>query len=170
MIGILTTVLALLFLAVLLAWALGFSTNRKSASWSGSIKLPSRLIRERISSREDFQFVGVEAPEFRSQFLRDRKILMLICLQQMRAVAIESFRIHRTAVSLQVSMKPAVELRLAGDYLTFLLLWELARSLVWISNPVAAQSLTARVYTAAEELSDAAKQLIATNHSLRTEI
>ena len=137
-------------------------------SWRGRNELPSRLIRERICSKEDLQFIGLEAPEFQRQFLRDRKILMLLCLQQMRAVTVEAVRIHRTAASVQASVKPTVELRLAGNYLAFLLLWESACILVWMTNPVVMQSVTARVFAAAAKLSYRAGHLVAANPSLGT--
>jgi hypothetical protein len=158
MMGPLTIALAFLFLALLLRLIL-WPAARSSGSGPQdfAVEFPSRLAGERICSEDDLRFIEGHAPELRSQYLRERKALMLIWLRNLRQAVASSVRSHRAAASVESSAKLTIELRLAAEYLSFLVLWQAASSLVWMTNPVTARFITSRVISVGEQLSLAAR-------------
>jgi hypothetical protein len=123
--------------------------------------LPSRLLGESICSRRDLEFVAMELPGLRQRFIRERKHLLLLWLQDLREAVVETVSFYRASVRASASVKATVELKIAVDYVAFLLLWEIARGLVWIQNPAAAQDIVWRLFEAAEQISIATGRLIA---------
>ena len=156
-----TIAIVLLFLVVLLAWILWPpATGSEHVRSSVSTERRSRLLGERLCSEEDLQFVALHAPELKSQFLRERKMLLLLWLQNVRHTTAKSVRAYRAAASVAPTVNPVVELRIAASYLSFLLLWEVARCMVWLTNPLTARFITVSVLRIAEELSLGAKQTV----------
>lgn len=118
-----------------------------------SFEFPSQLLGERICSRQDLDFVATEAHDLQQKFLRERKAVMFFWLKDVRNSVVQVVDFYRTAVRTSASVNPVVEIRLATNYVAFLLLWEIARGLVWIQNPVAAQRIISRVFGIADQLS-----------------
>ena len=125
-----------------------------------SFELPSRLLLERICSRQDLDFVATEAHDLQRKFLRERKAVMFLWLKNVRHSVVQVVDFYRAAVRTNASVNPVVEIRFAANYGAFLLLWEIARGLVWIQNPVAAQRIISRVFGIADQLSLAAGSLL----------
>ena len=125
-----------------------------------SFELPSRLLGERICSRQDLDFVATETPDLLQIFLRERRSVMFLWLKDVRNSVVQVVDFYRAAVRTSASVNPAVEIRLAVNYVAFLLLWEIARGLIWIQNPVVAQRIISRVFGIADQLSLATGGLI----------
>jgi hypothetical protein len=167
MMGFVTIALAILFLAILLRWILWPPTgNTNGPVHSGPVEFPSRIAGERICSKDDLRFVEQHTPELRSKYLRERRMLMLLWLRNLRQAVAESVRNYRVAVRTESSLKPAVELRLASEYFSFMVVWEIANFLVWTTNPVTAQFITSRVISIGEQVSLAAGLLSSEGPSL----
>jgi len=167
MIATLTIAVALLFLLVLLAWMLWPPAARSDNSGHNArIETYSRLIGDRICSEDDWQFIQLHAPELKSEFLRDRKDLLLNWLRNVRCATAESVRAYRTAVSVDAAVNPIVEIRIAASYTSFVVLCEVAHCIVWCSNPLAARSIIVRVRSIAEELSLGARQTVSKSPSM----
>ena len=92
-----------------------------------SIELSSRLLGGRICSRKDLDFVATEAHDLQKKFLRERKAVMFLWLQDVRNSVVQIMVFYRAAVRTSESVNPAVEIRLAANYVAFLILWEIAR-------------------------------------------
>ena len=118
-----------------------------------SFEFPSRLLGERICSKQDLDFVATEAHDLQQKFLRERKAVMFLWLREVRDTVKQVMGFYRAAIRTSASVQPVVEIRLAANYAAFLLFWEIARGLVWIQNPVVAQRIILRVFGIADQLS-----------------
>jgi hypothetical protein len=139
----------------LLAWLAARLNAAQDASRIARARVllvPSRLVVERICSKEDLDFVTSKVPGLRTEFVRQRKALLLLWLKGVRRATAEAVGVYRASVRANPSLEPATEIRLAIDYLRFLLLWQLARFLVLIANPVTLRSTISGITAAAEQL------------------
>ena len=123
-------------------------------------EVPSRLVGERLCSKDDWELIIREAPEFQKQFQRDRKVLMLLWLQGVRGAVVEEVKQYRRFARTQIAVDLGVEYRLAADYLAFLLLCEIAGCLVLILSPVRLQATVERLRAAALGLSAVANSRV----------
>lgn len=126
-----------------------------------NLALPSRQIAERIFAAEDWEFVLSQAPAIRKLFLQERKSAALLWVHQVHGVIAQVMEFHRTAVRKNANLRPQAEIRLAVNYLAFTLLCGVLRGLIWWQGPYAARRMVTQVAGAAERISFATGQALA---------
>jgi len=160
-----------LLLAFLLFWAL-----RATESAAGSkalsdaretltaleLELPPRALVERIFSPQDWDFVSSQnAVQIRLTFLQERRTIALSWLRQTRKQAARLMDFHRRAVRWNSNLSPAIEIKLAANYVLFLLVCEILLGLIWLRGPFYARRMVGYAMGMAEQLWFTSGQLLA---------
>ena len=118
------------------------------------LDFPPRNVGERIFARDDWNFVVSQAaPSVQRRFLNDRKAVALAWLAETRLALQKLMRFHRRAVRGNANLSPAVEIRLALGYFSFLLVYDVLRAVIWLRGPFAAQRVVGYAFGMADQLS-----------------
>jgi hypothetical protein len=118
------------------------------------LDLPPRNVGERIFARSDWQFVVSQtAPSIQRRFLNDRKAVALSWLAETRMGLQKLMRFHRKAVRGNANLSPAMEIRLALGYFSFVLVCDLLRAFIWFRGPFAAQRVVGYAFGMADQVS-----------------
>ena len=117
------------------------------------VELPPRALGERIFSPQDWDFISTHAsPGIQRVFLQERKALALSWLKQTRKRVGQIMTFHRIAVRGDIRLSPSLELRLAFDYILFLLTYEILSCLIWLRGPFHARHIVGYAASIADEL------------------
>lgn len=153
----------LVFLIVLLLWSRrspGVVAARRElpdveqALEAAQVELPPRALVVRIFSAQDWGFVSSQAPPpVRRTFLRERRDLALSWLHQTRTQIRQLMKLHVRAARGSARLSPASEVRLASQYVLFLLTCDLLRYLIWLRGPFFVQGAAGYASRVAEQLS-----------------
>lgn len=146
---------AVLFLALLLGWALLRHREelRPSRTSEGQVRLPvlefaapPPTVAEGIFSVLDQQFVQREGtPSVQTLFLRERRALARAWAAEMVQTGRRLFRFHREVVRHYPEVRSSGELKLAGLYALFLLSGKTLQAVLWLGGPFQAVRLAGRV-------------------------
>jgi hypothetical protein len=118
------------------------------------LELPPKLVGTKIFSEEDWNFIRAHtAPAIQRIFLEDRKALAISWLRQVRGNVGLLMKFHRTAVRGNVSLSPSIELRLAFDYLFFLLTFQVLCAMIRVQGPFVVGRFANFTLSAADQLS-----------------
>ncbi len=99
-------------------------------------ELPPRTLVERIFAPQDWEFVSRQAPpQIQRMFLKERRAIALLWLRQTRRQAACLVDFHLRVIRRNVNLRPAVEIRLAFQYVLFLLESEVLGVLIWLVGP-----------------------------------
>jgi hypothetical protein len=161
----------MLLLALLLFWAL---RARESVTGARALldpretltalelELPPRVLVERIFSPQDWEFVSRQTPvPIRITFLQERRTIALSWLRQTRKQAARLMDFHRRAVRWNTNLSPAIEIKLAANYILFLLVCEILLGLIWLRGPFHARRMIGYAIGIAERLWFISGQLLA---------
>jgi hypothetical protein len=147
------------FIALLLLWALRIrsSSDRGGADSRilsiESLPRPPRELVDLIFAERDWDFVSNEAgSDVQKAFLWERRSVALSWLRQTRSQAGRLMRFHRRAVRRNVGLKAGVEMRLAANYLTLLLLCGILQALIRVRDPFRARRMAGYAVGVASEL------------------
>lgn len=161
----------MLLLALLLFWALRATesaTGSKALSDAQEtltaleLELPPRALVERIFSPQDWDFVSSQtAVQIRITFLQERRTIALSWLRQTRRQAARLMDFHRRAVRWNTNLSPAIEIKLAANYVLFLLVCEILLGLIWLRGPFYARRMVGYAMGMAEQLWFISGQLLA---------
>ena len=163
--------IAILFLALLLFWA--FRTTRSPVGSSAlsearealadlELELPPRALAERIFATQDWDFVSRQTPvEIQRTFLQERRAVGLSWLRQTRKQAARLMDFHRRAVRRNIDLNPAVEIKLAANYVVFVVVYEMLVGLIWLGGPFYARKMVGYVTGLAERLWSTSGELLA---------
>ena len=117
------------------------------------VELPPRALGERIFSQQDWDFISTHAsPGIQRIFLQERKALAYSWLRQTRNKIGQLMNFHRKAVRRNIRLSPSLELRLAFDYVLFLLTYEILCGLIWLRGPFHARRTIAYAASMADQL------------------
>ncbi len=162
--------IAILFLALLLFWSL--RTGRSAASGRSvmeaqevlaalELELSPRALAERIFSTQDWDFVSSQTPtEIRGAFLLERRKVALSWLRHTRKQAARLMNFHRRAVRGNINISPIVEIKLAANYLVFLVIYAVLAGLISMGGPIRARRLAGSVTGQAEQLWSVSRELL----------
>ncbi len=162
---------ALLLLVVSALWARQIFLTRKSKievvmprkhqARGGSTASHGEL-GERIFGLEDWDFVSRNMPlEIQKTFLRERSILAVSWLRRTRRRVSLVMRAHVAAVQQIEDLQIAPELRLALNYLVFLILCDLLIAWIWLRGPVRTRKMVSQTLRTVARLRGAFEQLMA---------
>lgn len=117
--------------------------NGRAKKTSGETKAEKQLLApevliERIFGAEDWNFLLESAPrEAQDEFLKERTEIAFAWLALIRQRARTIMHLHLTQARGLRALEPAVELRVAANYLAFQINCSLVALLVWMRGPVA---------------------------------
>jgi hypothetical protein len=118
------------------------------------LELPSRALGERIFALEDWDFTSANTSNgIQRMFLKERKLLAVSWLQQTRSAVGRMMKFHRKAVRGDIRLSPSLELRLALDYVLFLLTYEILCGLIWLRGPYCVRSIFSYTAGIADQVS-----------------
>jgi len=157
-----------LFIALLLLWALrarkfaGRGEVDSGALLMEGLLRPSPGLAERIFDDQDWRFVSSQTgPDIQKTFLRERRNIALSWLRQTRSQAGQLMRFHRSAVRHHVELKTSLEMKLAANYLAFLMLCGILQALIRMRGPFRAQKMAGHALGVANRLWAISEQLLA---------
>ena len=160
---VLFSAIGLGFLGLLMFWAnrtLSSTVDAKSFSevqqalTELQLDLPPKFIGTKIFSEQDWNFICTHtSPSIQRTFLEERKALAVSWLRQMRRSVGLLMEFHRTAVRGNVNLSPSLELRLAFDYLFFLLTFQVLCAIIRLRGPFCAGRFISFTVSAADKLS-----------------
>jgi hypothetical protein len=161
----------MLLLALLLFWGLrtrASGVNDRALSDAEQtladleLEPPPRALAERIFASQDWDFVCSQAPlQTQRMFLKERGALALTWLRQTRKRATRLMDFHRRAVRRSTNLRPGVEVRLAANYVLFIIVCEILLGLIWLRGPFHARRMASYAIRVAEGLWLASGQLLA---------
>ena len=155
-----TETLALLGIGVILILSLAYLLFRPRAeeedvSWppDGNSPFPSgqfadhrREQLERIFGREDWDFIrGSASEQVQRLFLRERKVIALDWISQLRSQAKAGMHLHVSRVRASEELQPVVEIKLAVNYCAFLAKSGLIATIVLLGGPMALRGMLGQV-------------------------
>lgn len=111
-----------------------------------------RELCERISSQEDLDFVLDNMPWLRKEFLGERRRIALLLIGQKRESARALMRFHRAAARANIAVSPGLELKLAANYLLFLVACAFVEGLVRVRGPFACRSPISSLIAATDRM------------------
>ena len=136
-------------------------TPRKGQAKGGSTASHGDL-GERIFGLEDWDFVSRNMPaEIQQMFLRERGVLAVSWLRRTRKRVSLVMRAHVTAVQQIEDLQIAPELKLALNYLLFLILCDLLIAWIWLRGPVRTRKMVSQTLRTVARLRGAFEQLLA---------
>ena len=157
-----------LFIALLLLWALrarkfaGRGDADSEALLIEGLLRPPQELADRIFDDRDWRFVSSKTgPDVQNTFLRERRSIALSWLRQTRSQARQLMRFHRTAVRHNVELKASLEMKLAANYLAFLILCGILQALIRMRGPFRAQKMAGHALGVANGLWVVSEQLLA---------
>lgn len=125
------------------------------------LEFPPRDLVERIFASQDWDFVSNQTRvQIRHTFLQERKAIALSWLRQTRKQAGRLMDFHLSAVRRNINLSPAVEIKLAANYLLFLLVCQFLLGLIWLRGPFGARRLVGYAVGVAEQLWFVSAQLL----------
>lgn len=153
----------LVFLCLLIFWAsrtLGSAVDPKNLSAvqqalsDVQLELPPKILGTKIFSEQDWHFIHTQTPpSIQRAFLEERKELAIFWLRQMRRNVELLMKFHRTVVRGSVSLSPSLELRLAFEYLLFLLTFQVLCGMIDVKGPFFAGRFASFTVSVADQLS-----------------
>ena len=161
--------LAILFAAFLLREQPATSTPPEGErNWESltiltalELRLPSRLLADRIFAQEDWQFVSKEAPLFERTFLRERKTVALLWMKETRACMARLFHLHRSVVRGTANLNVKLELQVFANYGLFLFMSAIAQALIHLLGPFRVRIVIRRVFDTGDQVSFAVGGMLA---------
>jgi len=118
------------------------------------LELPSRSVGEKIFSAEDWEYVVKHSSrEVQQRFLNERKAIAVCWLGQTRQGLDRLMRFHRKAIRGSANVAPAMEIRLALSYFSFVMAYDLLRGMIWLRGPFATASAVQFAFGMADQLS-----------------
>jgi hypothetical protein len=163
--------IAVLFLFVLFYWALrtrGPAIGSRALSDVQEtfamldLEPPPWALAEKIFSLQDWDFVlGKALLPDRRAFLGDRTAIALFWLRRIRAQVARLMGFYRRAVRGNVHLSAAVEVRLAANYVLFLLVYDVLLGWIWVGGPFHARKLARYATHVADQLWVLSEQLLA---------
>jgi hypothetical protein len=118
------------------------------------LELPSHALGERIFASQDWDFISANASrEIQRTFLHERKSLAMSWLRQTRTNVGRVMEFHRKAVRGCVRLNPSLELRLALNYIVFLLTYEVLCALILLRGPFWVRELVRYTNGIADQMS-----------------
>jgi hypothetical protein len=163
--------IAILFLFVLLYWALratGSATGSRALSDAQhtlsilELELPPRALAEKIFSTQDWDFVSRQTSvQIQRSFLQERRAIALSWLRRTRSQAGRLMEFYRRAVRRNINLSPAVEVRLAANYVLFLLAYEILLGLIRLGGPFHARKMARYAIGVTEQLWVLSEQFLA---------
>lgn len=118
------------------------------------LDLPPQALVERIFSSQDSDFVSRHAlPPVQRIFLQERKVVALAWLRHTRKKVEQIMDFHRRTVRRHISLSPAFEVKLAINYMLFLLMCGILLCLIWLSGPFRVWRMVGYAAAVAEQLS-----------------
>ena len=151
-----TLALTLLGIGIVLVGSLIYLLLRPGAeeediSWlpDGNSALPSTQFAdhrkeqlERIFGREDWDFIRSNTSQrVQRLFLRERKVIALAWISQLRRRAQADMHFHVARVRASEELQPVAEIKLAAVYYAFLAQCGLIGVIVWLGGPMALRGL-----------------------------
>ena len=162
---------AILFLAFLLFWALrtkrsAVSSSSLAETWEAlavlELEIPPRALAERIFSTRDWDLISSQTSVgMQREFLQERRVVALSWLRQTRKRATRLMDFHRRAVRRNINLDPAVEIKLAANYVVFVFVYEMLVGLIWLGGPFHARTMADYAIGVAERLWSISGQLLA---------
>jgi hypothetical protein len=125
------------------------------------LNLPSQVLADRIFSQKDLELVMREAPSRARAFRKDRTRIAILWLDDTRLCVARLFQFYRITVRGNADLDFWTELRVAGNYLTFLTVVIGLRWLVFLRGPFYAQGLVARLFRVTDGVSAAVERTLA---------
>lgn len=117
---------------------------------------------ERIFGLEDWDFVSRHmSSEIREMFLRERAVLAISWLRRMRTRISVIMHAHLAAVGQIEDLHLPTELKLALNYLVFLILCDLLIAWIWLRGPVRTRKMVGQTLRTVAWLRGAFEQLMA---------
>jgi len=131
---------ALVTVFVLLLWRSG-PPNRQDEAAQGAKdperrSLPPEIMIERIFGADDWKFLrGRACKAAEEEFLKERTEIAFFWLARIRARVRTIMYLHLTQASVLQALEPALELRVAANYLRFQINCSFVACLLWLRGP-----------------------------------
>lgn len=117
------------------------------------VRLPQTNLLARCISLEDVAYVsGLRAPSLSHLLFRERRRLALLWLRQTRREAGRLYRLHLRTSGQAVDLQPVAELQLLFHFASFLIVYQILISVVWLYGPVRARAFVRSVRALADIL------------------
>ncbi len=163
-----SVVIGVLLLGLLLYWALRESSSVSSAGFSAAnglktlqLDFPATDLLERILDPRDLDFVHKEsATETVKLFKRERRALAISWLQQTRREVSRLMSYHVAVVRENINLRPALEMKLALQYVRFLVTYELILGVFYIRDPFRVRQAIDYVTGATAQLCSVSEKLL----------
>jgi hypothetical protein len=176
MIYLITFVLiGVIFIALLLLWVfLSESPSNLGEANVDSFLLedlhrPDRVLIDRLFDRADWDWLSKETtPQVARTLLRDRTRLAIAWLHYTQRQAAQLMKLHRRMVRGNVELKPCLEIKLAMNYLAFLLLCSLLHVVILARGPLRAAKMARYAFRVADTMWFVSEQALG-RPELRTE-
>lgn len=118
-----------------------------------SSAVPHRDLVERVFGLQDWEFISREAPpEIQRMFQRERTTLVISWLRRARDRISQVMHAHVAAVRLNEGLQFGTEIRIALNYLLFLILCEFMVGLIWLRGPIRTRKVVLRTVRSAARL------------------
>lgn len=126
------------------------------------LELPPRALAEKIFSTQDWDFVSHQTSlQVQRAFLDERGAIALFWLRRTRRQAARLMRFYRRAVRGNINLSPAIEIRIAANYILFLLVYQILLGLIWLGGPLYARKMARYAIGVAEQLWVLSEQFLA---------
>lgn len=156
------------FVGVLLFWALRAkspalgSQETPESQLLDALEIRPQMMAHQIFDDRDWNFVREAAPtEERPLFLRDRKRVALIWLEEMRKQVAEVMWLHRQAARRATDLSATLELQIAANYFAFLFCWRAMQIGIHLRGPFGARLMMERLLGCSRRLWQESEQLLA---------
>jgi hypothetical protein len=156
------------FIALLLLWVFRSESSSPLSEANAEFFLleelprPDRLLIDRLFDEADWDLVSKETrPEVAQVFLRDRTRLAIEWLHHTRRQAARLMTLHRRVVRHNVELKPYLEMKLAVNYLAFVLLCSLLHVVIRARGPFRATRMARHAFRVANTIWFVSEQALA---------
>jgi hypothetical protein len=123
---------------------------------------PHRDLGERIFSPQDWDFVSRETPlEIQRMFQRERKVLAISWLRHTRMRVSQVMRAHVVVARQSEGLQLGAEVRLALNFVLFLILCDFLIGLIWLRGPVRTRRIVQQTFQWSTRLRGAFERLMA---------
>jgi hypothetical protein len=134
-----------------------FENGRDDASLD--LRIRHRELTDRLFASDDWEFVlAQDSDQIKRQFRQERRALALAWMGLVRSRTVELMHRHRLLARTSLHLETLVELRLALDYFSFQILWQLVALFICLHGPLGLSTLIHRVDGFSERLSELTKQ------------
>jgi hypothetical protein len=138
------------------------------------VYFPPEELLDRICNKDDLAFASESGHTVRRTFLRERRAVSILWLEEAERCATSLYRLHRLVSRNVASMELMSEVQLLAHFISFRILVFLSKGLVSIAGPFRVRRIFGTAVSSIENISEAVAAVLATldpaqRATLRTE-